>query len=98
MLDYGRVHPEYQAVYKGSTVNITCISATIPTWTRDFLLLPLKLKVLNSIILHNVGEYEDGKYNCQGKYPNGSSFNATSDLRIGGKTITIVFSHVGNPI
>ena len=95
MLDYGSVHPKYQAVYKGSTVNITCISATIPTWTRDFLLLPLKLKVLNSIILHNVGEFDNGKYNCYGKYPNGSSFKATSDLRVGGKKNTIVFSYVG---
>ena len=94
MLDYGSVDPKYQAVYKGSTVNITCISATIPTWTRNFILLPLKLKVLNSIILHNVGEYDNGKITCHGKYKNGSSFNAISDLRVGGKKNTIVFSYV----
>ena len=88
MLDCGSVHPKYQAVYKGSTVNITCISATIPTWTKDFILLPLKLKVLNSIILINVDEYDNGKYNCHGKYPNGSSFKSTSDLRVGGKKNT----------
>ena len=89
MVDYGSVHPKYQAVYNGSTVNITCFSATIPTWTKDFMLLPLQLKVLNSIILHNVGEHDNGKYNCHGKYQNDSSFKATSDLLVGGKNSNI---------
>ena len=95
MFEYGSVHPKYQAVYNGSTVNITCISATIPYWVRNYFedLLP-ELMVLNSIILHNVGEDDNGIYRCYGKYKNGTHFSAISDLRVGGKKNTIVFSYV----
>ena len=94
MFEYGSVHPKYQAVYIGSRVNITCISATILIWARNLEELLPELMVLNSIILHNVGEDDNGIYKCYGQYTNGTHFSAISDLRVGGKKNTVVFSYV----
>ena len=86
-LHYGQVYPTSQAVYVGSTVNITCSSHAKAKWTKNGKNLKPHDDNECMITLYHVTEEDSGTYYCHGNLPNNiTEFTLMSVLYVGGNS------------
>ena len=90
MTKYGAISPDYQIANEGSTVSMTCLSVTTPTWYKDERTLKYWY-LMKTIVLHNVKEEDSGEYHCKGTNWFRRTFTAEAELWIGGKILETAY-------
>ena len=79
---YGRVYPVLQVVFENSAAFINCTSFSTPRWWKDRSHMSFMMDYVKIPI---VEKSDSGVYMCQGSYPNGKTFTATSTLLVASK-------------
>ena len=91
-MEHSTVSPIYQVVYEGSVATFTCLSKSIPKWSRadGMILGALHDIVLNTLILYNVVEEDSGIYICEEtQEEEENNVVSWSLLLVGGKRVHI---------
>ena len=86
-VQYGTVYPVLQVVVEKSAAYVNCTSFFQPRWWKDghhVMTFKDNIKILT------VAESDTGVYVCQGSYPNGNLFNATSTLLVASKLLVVL--------
>ena len=86
--NFGNIYPTIQVVYTGFLVNIICYTSTLPVWMKDGVCI--SRNKTKSIYIQSVTLKHTGVYTCIGKTLNGQTFEASSELVVGGKLVNII--------
>lgn len=80
---YGIVRPKYYIAYTNSELRISCASFGSKIWYKDG--FPDQTHVHETNIhITDIQEHHIGYYTCEGSFPNGQTFCATSTILVGG--------------
>ena len=81
---YGTIFPHTQGVLCGDTITISCYSAALTKWKYyGDPIYPRRFG--NTIFIHNAAATDTGEYECEGKLPDGASFNSYARVYVASK-------------